>query len=147
VFDKNLNVVKNISQSFVRVSASLYHFYAYDSDNNVYVVSPTGYVYACDCRGLTYFSMVGEHLYMNDMGIAYDSDGGVLYIVEPPNDVAVATVTVTKTFYLVKEARETVTVTTYPEVFGVDVASVVVFIGLLLIVVAVFMMLRKRYPS
>jgi len=140
LYDKNLNVIANAT-GFIRVEATVYHFYAYDSGYNVYVLSPTGYVYPVNVYGLSYFSMVGKYLYMNDLGVVYNDDG-YLYIVKSPNDIAF--VTVTSTVAMPYYVTRTVTSTTAVSAYGFDVTSYVLFFGLLLIVIAIFVMLRRK---
>jgi hypothetical protein len=144
VYDVNLNVVKNVSMSFVRVESTVYHFYGYTSDGRVYVISPTGYVYDVGVNGLTYNSMVGSYLYRSDLGVVYN-DSGKLYIVRSPNDVAITTVTSTVTAALPVYYTRTRTVTTTMYAFAPETpVAVVIFFALLIIVAAVFFILRKR---
>jgi len=144
VYDRDLNVVRNVSSSFVRVEATKYHFYGYDSSFNVYCISPTGYLYPV-VGGLTYFSMVGSYFYMNDLGVVYDDSLGVVYIVEAPNDIAVVTVTVTTTAAVPVYVTRSYTATTTVYAFQPEAPiSIALFFALLLIVVAIVFILRRK---
>jgi hypothetical protein len=144
VYDVNLNVVKNVSMSFVRVESNVYHFYGYTSDGRVYVISPTGYVYDVGVNGYVYNSMVGSYLYRSDLGVVYN-DSGKLYIVKPTNDIAITTVTSTVTIVLPVYRTTTITSVTSVYAFAPETPiAVVIFFALLIIVAAVFFIFRKR---
>jgi len=145
VYDRHLNVIRNVSRGFVRIESTKYHFYGYDSGFNVYCVSPTGYVYPVDVDGLTYFSMVGSYLYRVDLGVVYNDSLGVVYIVESPNDIALVVVTTTTTIALPVYVTKTVTVTTTTYAFQPEAPiAIALFFALLLIVAAIVFILKKK---
>jgi len=143
VLDKELNVVANVSKGFERVSASRYHFYAYNSSLYVDVVSPTGYYYPVGVAAYTYFSMVGAGAFFSDLGVAY-SDAGVLYIIKPPLDVVPVTVTATvvQPVPVVRSVTSVVTTTVsafvvYPEI------AIVIFVAIVIVAAGVYLVLRR----
>jgi len=143
VLDKNLNIAANISKGFERVSASRYHFYAYDS--GLYVVSPTGYYYPVGVAAYTYFSMAGATTFFSDLGVAY-SDAGVLYIIKPPLDVVPVTVTTT-VVQPVPVVRTVISVSTttvstfvaYPE----TPVAIAIFVAIVIVAAGVYLVLRR----
>jgi hypothetical protein len=143
IYTKDLKPLFRLPGSYIRVEASRYHFYLMDGSGRIYATSVSGVVYGYGLSGDVRYTLLPKELFVVDKGVAYDANG-VLYILDPPSDLAF--VTTTATMYVPHYITRTYVVTVTETVYGFAPiwVQVAVFIALIILVIGIYYYLRKR---